>query len=233
MASPIGSFNVVLLIANCKKYSKKREHQRQSWLLHCSIPYYHIIGDTSLETLYRFDDAERILWVKEQDDYVSLPKKMETAFRAVYEQFPEVQYVFKTDDDQHVTNLRFFESLQKTLLQQTRQTQQQQNNLQEQTHLYAYHYGGFIIHISTPQTSEYYKIHSELPTDMVLYPTKYCSGRFYFLSRQALQWIQMHADAMRRELLEDYAVGRCVYPHLAHDKQIMNITTNHYFQDFS
>ena len=47
-------------------------------------------------------------------------------------------------------------------------------------------YGGFIINISKPQISSYNLIHNELPNNLVLQTTRYCSGRFYFLSQYAV-----------------------------------------------
>ena len=51
------------------------------------------------------------------------------------------------------------------------------------------HYGGFSVNITKPTLSDYYKIHPELPTNLVLQITKYCSGRFYYLSKDAVIYL--------------------------------------------
>jgi hypothetical protein len=40
-----------------------------------------------------------------------------------------------------------------------------------------------------------------------LYVTKYCSGRFYFLSRSAISNLINKKDDIVKEYLEDYAIG--------------------------
>ena len=55
----------ILLIMNCKKYTKKAQFQKMTWLK--SIPpylkYYHVIGDENLDSEYKFDDETNTLWV--------------------------------------------------------------------------------------------------------------------------------------------------------------------------
>ena len=68
----------ILLIINCEKYRNKAILQKTTWLK--NIPtylcYYHVIGDPDLDSEFEFDNEERILWVKTEDDYLSLPKKL-------------------------------------------------------------------------------------------------------------------------------------------------------------
>ena len=89
----------IMLIMNCKKYVKKAKFQKMTWL--SKIPdylrFYHVIGQPELDAKYKFDNENRILWVKVEDDYNSLPKKVIRAYEAVYETF-DFKYIFKTDD---------------------------------------------------------------------------------------------------------------------------------------
>jgi hypothetical protein len=89
----------IMLIMNCKKYANKAEFQKQTWLpkVPSYLQYYHVIGDESLDYEFKFDDRERLLWVKVEDDYNSLPKKVIRAYQAVYDTF-KFKYLFKTDD---------------------------------------------------------------------------------------------------------------------------------------
>jgi hypothetical protein len=182
----------IMLIMNCKKYVKKALFQKRTWLK--TIPpylkYYHVIGDESLETAYKFDDENNILWVKVSDDYNSLPKKVITAYEAVYDTF-NFKYLFKTDDDQILVKPQFFDVIQKLI-----------TNMAPPPH-----YGGYIVDVKQPYLSQYNRIHPELPSHLPLYVTKYCSGRFYFLSRSAISNLINKRENIIKEYLEDYAIG--------------------------
>ena len=52
----------IMLIMNCVKYEK-------------------------METVYRFDEVNHVLWVKTPDDYNSLPNKVITSYQAINETF--------------------------------------------------------------------------------------------------------------------------------------------------
>ena len=62
-----------------------------------------------------------------------------------------------------------------------------------------------------------------------LYVTKYCSGRFYFLSKSALSNLINKRENIIKEYLEDYAIGFNL------DSQfkinMLNLTTNNFFTD--
>jgi hypothetical protein len=182
----------IMLIMNCKKYAKKALFQKRTWLK--SIPdyllYYHVIGDETLETAYKFDDENNILWVKVADDYNSLPNKVITAYEAVYNTF-NFKYLFKTDDDQILVKPQFFDVIKNLITNMVPPP----------------HYGGYIVDVKQPYLSQYNRIHPELPIHLPLYVTKYCSGRFYFLSRSAISNLINKRESIIKEYLEDYAIG--------------------------
>ena len=204
----------ILLIMNCKKYHKKAKFQKMTWLK--SIPaylrYYHVIGDENLETNYKFDEAAQILWVKVADDYNSLPKKVINAYEAVYNTF-SFRYLFKTDDDQILVKPTFFDTISKLIT----------------TMHPTPHYGGYIVDVKQPYLSQYYRIHPELPKELPLYVTKYCSGRFYFLSRSAISNLINKSEEICKEFLEDYAIGFNLDERFK--TNIMSIATNNFFTD--
>jgi hypothetical protein len=204
----------IMLIINCKKYIKKAKFQKLTWLktIPSFIKYYHVIGDESLETDYKFDDENNILWVKVQDDYNSLPKKVILAYEAIQKTF-EFQYIFKTDDDQNLNNLLFLNTIKELLLNKVPQI----------------HYGGHIVNVDKPYLSQYHKIHPELPTYLPVLQTKYCSGRFYLLSFLAVQQLITKRKLIEDEYLEDYAIGFNLDTSLK--TNILNIQTNKYFND--
>lgn len=203
----------ILLIMNCKKYTYKAEIQKKTWLT--NIPYnlyYHVIGDPELKHNHIFDNQERILWVKTGDDYNSLPKKVITAYAAVNSTF-NYKYIFKTDDDQILIKPGFFEITQKLI-----------TNMIDPPH-----YGGYIVKVDKPYLSQYYKIHPELPKFLPILETKYCSGRFYFLSKSSVENLLFNKENIKKEYLEDYAIG--FYLDAKWKANIFNIDTNKVFID--
>lgn len=204
----------ILLIMNCKKYTKKAELQKTTWLL--SIPsylkYYHVIGDENLDSEYMFDNETNTLWVNTPDDYNSLPKKVISSYNAVFNTF-QFKYIFKTDDDQMLVKLNFFDTLYNLL-----------NSAKP-----APHYGGYIVDVKQPYLSQYNKIHPELPSNLPLYVTKYCSGRFYFLSKSAISNLINKRENIIKEYLEDYAIGFNLDNHFK--EHILNLKTNTIFID--
>jgi hypothetical protein len=204
----------IMLIMNCKKYLEKALFQKRTWLK--TIPpylkYYHVIGDESLETNYKFDNENNILWVKVADDYNSLPKKGISAYEAVCDTF-NFKYLFKTDDDQELVKPQFFDVIKNLITKMVP----------------APHYGGYIVDVKQPYLSQYNRIHPELPKDLPLYVTKYCSGRFYFLSRSAISNLINKRENIVKEYLEDYAIGFNLDQRFK--TNMVSLATNTFFTD--
>lgn len=156
----------ILLIFNCKKYNYKALKQKETWLKDFSLmPFFHVIGEPNLDTDYKFDTTNKILYVKVEDDYNSLPKKVIAAYSAVNKEYI-FKYIFKTDDDQELVFPKFLNTIQNLLL----------NNF----NVPKVHYGGYIVNVDKPYLSQYHTIHPELPENIPVLQTRYCSGRFYF-----------------------------------------------------
>jgi len=204
----------IMLIMNCKKYMKKALFQKRTWLktIPSYLKYYHVIGDESLETNYKFDNENNILWVKVADDYNSLPNKVISAYEAVYDTF-NFKYLFKTDDDQILVKPQFFDVIQKLI-----------TNMAPPPH-----YGGYIVDVKQPYLSQYNRIHPELPSHLPLYVTKYCSGRFYFLSRSAISNLINKRETIIKEYLEDYAIGFNLDERFK--TNMVSLATNTFFTD--
>ena len=199
---------------NCQKYQKKAKFQKMTWLPHIPsyLRYYHVIGNPEQDTKYKFDNENNVLWVKVEDDYNSLPKKVMASYEAVYETF-YFKYLFKTDDDQILVNPKFFDITVGLIKNKTPKT----------------HYGGYIVDIQKPYLSEYHRIHPELPKVLPLYVTQYCSGRFYFLSKPAVVDLISKREFIEREYLEDYAIGFRLNE--IYKKDMIPIATNKFFTD--
>jgi len=214
-AQPISA---LLLIMNCVKYKYKAAKQRESWLKGLQIPYYHVLGNLELEANYQFDDQKKILWVKTPDDYNSLPKKVISAYAAVQQSFPAIQYIFKTDDDQMLQSNnpnKFFDNINK-MLERRMQTAK-------------IHYAGNIVDVPKAYLSQYYRIHPELPKELPVYVTKYCSGRFYILSMEAIAYLITKRELIFQEYLEDYAMG--MHLHNRYKNPMLHLDTDIFFKD--
>jgi hypothetical protein len=205
----------ILLIFNCEKYRYKALKQKETWLKNfTSLPFFHVIGNPQLTNDYLFIYSENILYVKTEDDYNSLPKKVIAAYEAVQKEFI-FKYIFKTDDDQNLIQIKFLDILKNLLI----------NKLPK------IHYGGEFINVDKPYLSQYYNIHPELPKHLPVLKTQYCSGRFYILSDLAIQYLISKKELICKEYLEDYAIGYYLDPVLK--TNILNLQTNKYFIDFN
>lgn len=204
----------ILLIFNCEKYRFKADRQKKTWLKDLnSIPYFHVLGHPHLLTDYEFDIQYNILYVKTEDDYNSLPKKVIAAYEAVYNECT-FKYILKTDDDQNLINIHFLHTITNILSKAVPQI----------------HYAGNVVDIKKPHYSQYHKIHPELPENLPILQTQYCSGRFYALSNLAVQQLISKKELISQEYFEDYAIGYHLDQVLKY--KIFNIQTNKYFIDF-
>jgi len=210
----------ILLIFNCQRYRFKAEKQKETWLpnIPANLKYFHVLGDPELTNNYKFLIEENILLVKVEDDYNSLPKKVIRAFEAIQSVY-QFKYIFKTDDDQQVTNIKIFDTIISLL---NRKYDDPEARL---------HYGGHIVNVKQTYQSQYYRIHAELPQDLLVQATKYCSGRFYFLSQEAIHFLlEERKQQIEAEYLEDYAVG--YYLKDIYKMNMLPLDTNKYFVDF-
>ena len=206
---------IIFLILNCVKYRNKALFQKDTWInkIPKNIKYYHVLGNPLLLEDYIFDNNENILWVKCLDDYNSLPKKVIRAYKAIFETF-DFKYIFKSDDDQYVSNINFFNIISSIL-------KEKENTI---------HYGGNLLSIKVGHYSLYSRIHKELPNNIFIKPTKYCNGRFYFLSFIAVKNLIKKQNLIENEYIEDYAIGYNLDESLKN--HILYLKTDTYFKDF-
>uniref|UniRef100_A0A6C0EVD2 Uncharacterized protein n=1 Tax=viral metagenome TaxID=1070528 RepID=A0A6C0EVD2_9ZZZZ len=204
----------LLLIMNCVKYRKKALVQKSDWLqrIPSYLKYYHVIGNENMEKDFLIDEEERIIWVKAKDDYNSLPSKVIAAFSAI-QQTHTFKYIFKSDDSVLLQNDKFFDTIIGVITRMVPKV----------------HYGGKIVNVEIPYMSKYYLLHPELPKDMIIQSTKYCSGSLYFLSSEAVTNLIPKRESVCKEYLEDYAVGLNLHPFFK--KIMLPISTDKYFKE--
>lgn len=204
----------LLLIMNCVKYRKKALVQKSDWLqrIPSYLKYYHVIGNEKMEKDFLIDEEERIIWVKAKDDYNSLPSKVIAAFSAI-QQTHTFKYIFKSDDSVLLQNDKFFDTIIGVITRMVPKV----------------HYGGKIVNVEIPYMSKYYLLHPELPKDMIIQSTKYCTGSLYFLSSEAVSNLISKRESVCKEYLEDYAVGLNLHPFFK--KIMLPISTDKYFKE--
>ena len=216
----------ILLILSCYKYKYKAERQIETWLKKLdnndndnnNIIYFHVIGDVDKCKVnndnadYFFDFHNRILYTKTKDDYLSLPHKVITALEAVNNTY-NYNYIFKTDDDQDLVDDGFFSAIIKQLSSSSSKT---------------YHYGGRLLNVND-HYSNYYTVHWELPTNLLLRKTSYCSGRFYLLSKAAVTNVLCKKEHIKKHVIEDHAIGY----HMDDDlkKNVLHFLSDRFFRD--
>ena len=88
-----------------------------------------------------------------------------------------------------------------------------------------------MIHVNQSYRSDYYKIHPELPNNIIIQPTKYCSGRFYLLSFESVMTLEKKKEKIYKEYFEDYAIGLNISIFLK--ENIFNINTDMHFKDMN
>ena len=213
----------ILLIFNCVKYRYKALKQEDTWLkklpsLQHNLIYFHVIGDPNLEQEYLINEEHRILWLRVPDDYNSLPKKVINAYEAITKIY-NFKYIFKTDDDQMVSPVKFFDTLITVLNSRYQDTSKR------------VHYGGHIVDVKDAYMSQYYKLHPELPTNLIVQKTQYCNGRFYLLSNNVIACLLFKKEEISNEFLEDYAIGFHM-PVTGFKDKILRLDTDAYFTDF-
>jgi Galactosyltransferase len=202
----------ILLIMNCEKYKIKAELQKGSWLkkLPPYITYFHVLAKDCDD--YEIDYVNHILYVNTKDDYNSLPHKVIHAYKTILRICPNLKYIFKTDDDQMLTNPRFFDMVKQYI---------ERSN-------YTLDYGGHKLSIQ-PYISKYHLVHPELPSNLLMKETTYCTGRFYFLSRRVLLDLVEEYDNIKKEYFEDYAIG--LYMPKYYKDNILHLKTDSFFID--
>ena len=216
----------ILLILNCYKYKYKAERQKETWLkkLDSNIIYFHIIGDVDKceDKDYFIDFYNQIIYTKTKDDYLSLPHKIITALQAINSTY-NYDYVFKTDDDQELVNDVFFSNMIEKLSLCESSCESSCEPLCKK-----YNYGGRVADVDD-HYSTYYTFHSELPKQLLLKKTSYCSGRFYFLSKAAVINLLDKRELIKEDIIEDHSIGYHIDCGLK--KNILDIYSDDYFHD--
>lgn len=102
------NYKYVLGILTCKENLNKAQKQFDQYLQ--NIDKYPIIcirfyGDPNLETEWSYNQKEKTLIIKCDDDYLNLPNKVFKFLKIVRALFPSIIGIFKTDEDIEIHNV--------------------------------------------------------------------------------------------------------------------------------
>ena len=188
-------YEFVVMILNCKKYNHKRMKQKKWLSKFTNLIYFHVIGEPTMEEPYRFDDTEKILYVKTKDDYMSLSHKVISGMGAFAERYP-FKYLLKLDDDQNLVKMSFFRLLTTALMAHWDNPATRK------------HYGGDMAYVTEPKLSTLYKVHPEMPRNYMLLPGNYAGGCCYVVSRESVEHLLKNKNKLITHIFEDYGVGQ-------------------------
>jgi hypothetical protein len=185
----------VVMILNCKKYNHKRMKQKKWLSKFTNLIYFHVIGEPTMEEPYRFDDTEKILYVKTKDDYMSLSHKVISGMSAFAQRYP-FKYLLKLDDDQNLVKMSFFRLLTTALMANWDNPANRK------------HYGGDMVYVKEPTLSTLFNVHPEMPRNYMLLPGNYAGGCCYVVSRESVEHLLRQKEELVKHIFEDYGVGQ-------------------------
>lgn len=206
--------NVCLLILNCKKYTYKRNIQIHKWLGKFPLKYwFHIQGDPNINTDFKINEKNHLMYVKVEDNYVSLPKKIYSAIKAINDTYPHITHILKTDDDMDIDINKFHYYLPSIV-----------NN----------DYGGFINDVPEHLSDHHIQFHKfEIKGELKLEKCKAAictNGRFYFLSKKCMKHIINCKSLFWESLFEDNTIGFALQS--LPDKKILRIPDYEIFKEY-
>ena len=179
-----------VIILTCKKYAHR---VRPEYTSNLTVPFRYFIGDPDLEEPCDDPDTNTV-YLPCKDDYVSLPQKTTNAIAWVYNTYPDVTHVLKTDDD-IIMDAEIV------------------NNLMTRNVPAFLDYGGRMVnHKGGTSTYHFSSVEEGQEKKAVhLPPCAYCSGGGYILSRKAMKVVVDLLPFIKERydyVYEDYVVGK-------------------------
>ena len=103
-----------LAIMCCKNRLSSIEKQKEQLknIEKYPIVYYYFIGNLEIENDYEIDEKKRVVTLKCPDDYINLPNKTYNILKFVKEKYPNIQGIFKTDDDININIAELYKLLE-------------------------------------------------------------------------------------------------------------------------
>jgi len=171
-------------IISCKKYFNRIKEQDLSSSI---FQYKYFIGDPSLE--HPLLDGN-IVYLPCGDNYEDLTIKVQKMMEWIINNYPHIDYVFKTDDDIRFDFIKLSEIYSNICARNI-------------------NFGGQLVrvgkHVSTYHYDKCSDTSLEFPVKME--ETTYCCGGGYFLSKKSVNVLLNNIDKYKN-IFEDYSIGR-------------------------
>lgn len=202
-----------LLICCCNKYYAQYEKISKIWnniiQKYNDIQLFYLFGDKSISNTI-VDIVSNKLIIKMEDIYENLPKKIYEALTYIYNNYPTIQHIFKTDDDIE------FENYDEII-----------NEIRNKIELNA-DYAGLITESARGGYVKENKLHKfNNPLKIAKYDKSvYCYGAGYLLSKKSIRIITENKSYMYSRCLEDVSIG-----HLLNNKNIYPIKMKSKFKE--
>lgn len=176
--------NTFFLFLSCQKYKHKRKKSRTN---NIESGYRYFIGNNNIEEKLEED----VIVLDCKDNYESLTKKTLKGIKWIIDNFPDVEYIVKTDDDVIIDNAKF---------------QILVNEIKKRNFDYcgSLHKGGYLSshHIGKCDDQYLNQIQIYVPN------IKYCMGGAYILSNKAAKIIASFEEYENYySIYEDVTVG--------------------------
>lgn len=190
------------------KGSKHREEQRKHLLEtnKGNLIFYYFIGDLSIDSEYKIDEGNNIVYLKVPDNYESLPLKTQAAVSFVNKNYSKVvKGMIKTDDDIDLDLEKIYSCLSSCGDEK---------------------YFGITTQITNPENISTWhmgKCESEIMnrTPVKIPLCTYCGGGGYYLNLESISKISQSKEEYSKMVFEDAATGYVlnsfgIYPRFVH-----------------
>jgi hypothetical protein len=192
-----------MIILSCEKYKSRRESQD---LKRCPLPYRYFIGRPDLLVAKEEGD---IVYLPCGDHYENLPQKTYGALHWVHNNYPHLDYVFKTDDDVEFNFTKLYMLLSMLML---RKVDYAGNCIKCEGHKSIYHYGK-----CDNKTVE---------QPVYLEKAIFCSGGAYFLSKRSIEICVDSRKDYDNSVIEDHTTGLVLNRRGVYPLHVMGLTPN-------
>jgi GR25 family glycosyltransferase involved in LPS biosynthesis len=193
------TYKYVLGVMTCKKnlpLSVRQYGRHFKGIETYPFIYMRFIGDPELPTEWSYNEQEHLLTLRCKDDYLTLPYKVYLFVKAVKALFPNIQGIFKTDDDITIDIEKLY-----TLIEMHK------NELYVGKHVVGKeHISGYLA--SKEHVTQMYP---EFKTYGVWMPeADYCAGGGYYLNNKVFDIVLKRTDLFRPfpENYKEYCNGR-------------------------
>ncbi|ARF08737.1 galactosyltransferase [Catovirus CTV1] len=197
-----------IMICCCYKYKNQYEKVSVYWnnieKEHRMFRIFYLFGNPKIEK-NEYNSKTKQLILKVEDNYESLPKKIYEAINYINLNFPEIEGIYKTDDDIEVKNID-------ELLRQIKLSCVKNIN-----------YCGLVVDkvdSGLIKETRLRKFSNKKLKDVKYDASNYCYGAGYYISKKSMNYIGSNKDYMYEQYLEDVSIGHILNKYKIHPTKI-------------